>query len=116
MAYCSDGSRVTQTQINARYYEARKERYSGAIAYRCHGCGQACNGSAHIIPQARCKVLHKTELIWDKANFFPACNSCNMALENPKGKKWKSLDNIQYCLDYLEKNDPELFMKFSLNK
>lgn len=116
MAYCSDGSRVSQATINARYYEARKEKYSGAIAFRCAGCGQACNGSAHIIAQARCKVLHKTELIWNPKNFFPACEQCNRAIENPNGEAWKKLNNIEECLEFISIHDQELYMKFSLNR
>lgn len=116
MAYCSDGSRVSQATINKRYYEARKEKYSGSIVFICAGCGAPCNGSAHIIAQARCKVLHKTELIWHKGNFFPACSKCNQAIENPKGKAWKSLNNIEECLAFIEMHDAELYMKFTLNR
>lgn len=115
LSYCSDGSRVSQTSIVSRYQAARRKRYSDSGTLSCHGCGSMCNGSAHIIAQARCKVLHKTELIWDTRNFFPACSQCNLAIENPKGEAWKSLRNIEYCLSWIEQNDTELYNKFLVN-
>jgi len=115
MAYCSNGERVSQNTIIARYREARIRKYSYPNNLRCEGCGQPCNGSAHIIAQARCKILHKTELIWNPDNFFPACIKCNQSLENPKGQDWKKMRNIEKCLNFIEIHDAELFMKFSLN-
>jgi hypothetical protein len=115
--FCSNGDRVTQSMIDLKYKKSRVARYAGNPVRWCHGCGKTlCNGSAHIIAQARCKTLHKTELIWDWNNFFPACNACNMAIENPKGEAWKSLLNIEECLAFIELHDPELFMKFTLNR
>lgn len=112
--FCSDGTRVTQAMIDKKYLQSRINRYSDHVPY-CWGCGEAAQGNAHIIAQARCKVLHKTELIWDTRNYFPACNACNSAIENPKGEEWKNLKNIDYCLKWIKQEDPELFTKFSLN-
>lgn len=110
--YCSDGSRVSETAIRDRYRKAKEKRFEGYPAQICRGCGTMCAGCAHTIARARCKVLHKTELIWDPANFWPACHACNQAIENPKGEGWKDLINIGDLLDFIEKHDPELYTKF----
>jgi len=91
---CSDGSKVTQAQIDNKRSEAYRNRYSDNPAIWCDGCGQRCQCSAHIISQARCKQIGKTELIWTHENFFPSCFKCNAAIENPKGQEWKSLKNL----------------------
>jgi 5-methylcytosine-specific restriction endonuclease McrA len=108
---CSDGSQVSQATIDRKRSEAYRDRYDGRPQV-CQGCGRPAEGSAHIIPQARCKQLHKTELIWSYENFFPACHKCNAAIENPKGKEWKKLLNLFDCLSVIKKYDPELYAKF----
>lgn len=82
----------------------------------CDGCmTEIAQGHAHIIPQARCKVIGKTELIWNTDNIFLSCHKCNSAIENPKGQEWKKLKNIDKCLKFIAQHDPELFVKFKLN-
>lgn len=110
--WTSDGIAFTQNQIDRKRSEAYRERYQDSLVHWCEGCGAVCQCSAHIIPQARCKVLHKTELIWSPENFFPSCFKCNAAIENPKGNAWKSLRNIDKCLTYIQLHDRELFQKF----
>lgn len=112
---CSDGKRVSQSQIVSYYLQARINKYKGAIKHTCEACGGMSEGSAHIIAQARCKVIHKTELIWDPGNFFPACHKCNAAIENPKGEGWKALRNVDKCLLFIAMHDPELLAKFRAN-
>lgn len=113
---CSDGTRVTQAEINQRRSEAYQKAYSGVTESTCHGCWKRkSHGHAHIIAQARCKQLGKTELIWDPSNFFPACLQCNSAIESPNGKNWKGLLNINQCLEFIKLHDPELFTKFELS-
>lgn len=119
---CSDGTRVTQAEIN----ELRKEAYQlydwqdpiePKKRLNCEGCGilMLKTSHAHIIPQARCKVIGKTELIWDWKNFFHSCDKCNAAIENPKGKAWRNLKNIDQCLEFIKLHDEELFTKFRLS-
>lgn len=110
----STGERLTDDVIKTRYAKARKIKYQEQIAHRCQGCGATATCSAHIIAQARLKVLHKAELIYSPKAFFPACYACNLAIENPKGEAWKKLKNIEYCLIFIETHDPELFSKFIL--
>ena len=113
---CSDGTKVRHAEINIRRSKAYVIQSIDLRPHSdvCHGCGNLAQAHAHIIPQARCKVIHKTELIWDTNNFFPACHECNLALENPKGHVWKSLKNIEKCLSFMAQHDPELFIKFRL--
>lgn len=114
---CSDGTRVTQAEINERRAEAYDKAYPGwrEKPKTCHGCWKRKQqGFAHIIAQARCKQLGKTELIWYPGNFFPADIQCNSAIESPNGKNWKVLLNIEPCLAFIKEHDQELFTKFEL--
>ncbi len=111
---CSDGTKVTQTQINNRLTRSYK-RNAYIESTSCLGCGNPAQGHAHIIAQARCKRIGKTELIWNPANYFEACNACNLAIENPKGKDWRYLKNIDHCLLFIKEHDPQLFTKFELS-
>lgn len=110
--YCSNGDRIAEGTIQSRYSKALREKYSGMPTPRCYGCGAPAAGNAHIIAKARLKVLHKTELIYDPRAFFPACQACNRAIENPKGSDWEKLFNVDECLNFIEKHDLELFSKF----
>ena len=109
--YCSDGSRVSQATIDKRRGEAYRERY-GDTPQSCHGCGRTATCSAHIIAQARCKVLHLTDLIWNPLNFFPSCYICNSRIENPRGEGGKKLCNLEECLVVIREYDPVLYSKF----
>lgn len=108
----STGERLTDAQIKQRYLASRKNKYEGSIAHRCEGCGATATCSAHIIPQARLKQLHKAELIYNPKAYFPSCYKCNSAIENPKGQEWKELKNIDRCLFFILQHDPELHSKF----
>jgi hypothetical protein len=111
---CSDGSKVSQATIDKRRSDSYKNRYQG-YPQVCEGCGAPATCSAHIIPQARCKQLRKTELIWSEENYFPSCYDCNKAIENPKGKEWKDLCNLDNCLTVIMKYDEELYSIFVNN-
>lgn len=113
---CSDGRRVTQAEINNRLskiYSAcdKEENRNGGKTY-CRGCGGLAESHAHIIPQARCKQIGKTELIWQMNNWFYGCFECNSAIENPKGTAWKKLKNIDKCIAFIYEHDKELYFKF----
>jgi|SRR5690242_20964972 len=114
--YCSDGSRVSEATIKKRYSEAIQRAYVGSPQQVCRGCNQqpAC-GSAHTIARARLKQIHKTELIWDRRLFWPACHGCNRAIENPAGDEWKELKNISQLLPVIQEHDPDLYRKFMAN-
>lgn len=111
--YTSTGEAFTQSQIDRKRSEAYRAKHQDNPVLWCLGCGKVANCNAHIIPQARCKQLRKTELIWHWGNFFPSCFMCNSAIENPKGEAWKKLNNIETCLKFIELNDSELYAKFT---
>jgi hypothetical protein len=67
--------------------------------------------TSHIIAKARCKELHKTELIWTRENTFPSCRKCHMIWEATNNPAWLSLLNADRCLEILEKYDPESYKK-----
>lgn len=111
--YCSNGETVTQAEIDKRRSEAYRIKYQDNHCPIDEGFReQRAQCTAHIIPQYRCKQLKKTELIWDIDNMFAATHESNRAIENPKGQEWKRLKNIQYCLNFIEKHDLELYAKF----
>lgn len=110
---CSDGERVTQTTINSRR-AASYRRHDDSTVY-CRGCGGRAEGHAHIIPQARCKTLHKTELIWDPINYVKACNSCNQKIENVSAPAFTKLLCVKMCLEVFEKHDPARFSRACSN-
>ena len=112
--YCSDGTRVSEITIKKNLSASYKKTYWDGQPC-CQGCGEPSQGSAHIIPKARLKVLHLTEMIWNPIMYFSACHKCNVAIENPGGQDWKHLDNISELLDVIEKYDPERYTKFTNN-
>lgn len=111
---CSDGTKVTQSQINNKLDKAYKWSSYTEQGF-CLGCGQPAQGHAHIIAKARCKRINKTELIWNPKNYFEACHKCNSAIENPKGREWRYLLNIDSCLSFIKENDYQLFTKFEIS-
>ena len=108
----SEGNVWTQRQIDRKRSEAYRIEHEKEPSFWCEGCGQLAQCHAHIIPQARCKQIKKTELIWTPANWFNSCFKCNSAIENPKGEAWKSLKNIDSCIQFIYANDKELYFKF----
>ncbi len=104
----SDGTGYTENQIKAKLSEAYSLRYNEQITYLCEDCGKnQATESSHIIAKARCKQLHKTELIWDKNNFYPSCRECHM--------RWEANDStlVRYwqLMEYVKKHDLEGYLK-----
>lgn len=111
--HCSDGTTVTQGEIDKKRSEAYRIKYQDNPNPIDEGFREKrAQCTAHIIAQARCKQLGKTELIWDIDNMFPATFESNQAIENPKGDVWMKLHNKDYCLSFIEKHDKELYAKF----
>lgn len=106
---CSDGTKIGQSEIDERL-KRHYAIYDHPV--ECEGCKRAATSHAHIIAKARCKQIGKTELIFNRGNWFFGCYDCNAAIENPKGKAWRGLLNINYCLSFIKQHDPELFAKF----
>ncbi len=106
--FCSDGSRVTESTIQNKYSASLHEKHAGQTVFVC-GCG--CNGRAvhndHTIAKARCKVIHKTELIWHPDNYESSCERAHKEWENFKSGAWIGHENVEKRLAFVKKHDPE---------
>lgn len=110
--FCSNGERVSQATIDRRRSEAYKKAYGDQPIQFC-ACRERAQGSSHIVSQQRCKHMHRTEMVWYRSNFYPACNRCN--------SRWESndttLENYAELMEKLEVLDPEGYRKrIYLNK
>lgn len=105
--YCSDGTRVSESAIKSRLTAAYRKHYVDTDGV-CEGCGGRAEGTAHIVPKARCKVLHKTEYIWNPVNWFKACHKCNLKAET---SQITTLMNYKRILAVIELIDPEKYRK-----
>lgn len=117
---CSDGTLVTQSQINRKYAETCKQIDQTRPAV-CQGSGRSDVplSHSHTIPRARCKELGKTELIWDPDNIELE------GYEEPTSKPtmahniWETgsvlqkyhLLNFQRKLSYIKIHDPQTYQK-----
>lgn len=109
-AFCSNGERVSQATIDRRYAEARKKKHAGNPRPLCGGCEEFyADHNDHTIAQARCKVLHKAELIWDLNNFEDSCHTCHNEWEAFKSGEWLKHKNVEKRLRFLKEHDPEGF-------
>lgn len=109
MYYCSDGSRVSEATIKRRYSESLKTKHQ-YLPVHCEGCSKELAAhNDHTIAKARCKVIHKTELIWNHGNYVSSCPKCHREWEDFKSGDWVYHDNVTERLDFLKKHDPEGF-------
>ena len=108
MAFCSDGTRLSELSIKNRYTASLREKYEG-INYTlpCEGCGDASVHNDHTIAKARCKVIHKTELIWNPNNYVRSCETCHRQWEGFKSGEWVNHHNMESRLKFLKEHDPE---------
>lgn len=104
---CSDGSQVTQQQIDRNRAKAYSLRYAGALAV-CECCGQRATESSHIVAQSRCsKILHRADLVWNPENFFPSCRSCHCRWHDND----TTLPGYDRYMEVVERLDPEGYRK-----
>lgn len=109
---CSDGSRVTEATIKRRYSESLAEKHAGKTSFLCSACENArAEHNDHTIAKARCKVIHKTELIWHPDNYEDSCPTCHNEWEAVKSGKWIAHKNVEKRLRFLKEHDPEGFNK-----
>lgn len=105
---CSDGTRVTQLQINARYSKAIREKHQGNGHPTCECCHKVpANDNDHTISQKRCKEIGKTELIWDHRNFVSSCRKCHNQWESYKSGDYILHKNVVERLGFMMDKDPE---------
>ena len=107
MYYCSDGTRVSEATIKRRYEESKRDKYEGYSSIQCEGCEAMSVHNDHTIAKARCKVIHKTELIWHKGNYVRSCEKCHHEWEGFKSGDWVNHKNVESRLQFLKENDPE---------
>lgn len=104
---CSDGTEMTQRQIDLKRSWAYRYKYESNPHPRCEETGERAQCSSHIISQKRCKELHKTELIWDADNFYPATYEANSRWESND----RTLKNYDKYMKFVQKHDPEGYLK-----
>ena len=110
----SDGERVSQATIDRRRREEQRH-----ILYRlaplnpiCEGCGEyPAMEHDHTISQARCKTLHKTELIWDPDNWSYSCRQCHQEWESYRSGRFEEHANVIKRMLFVKQHDPEGFEK-----
>jgi 5-methylcytosine-specific restriction endonuclease McrA len=112
--YDSQGNSYTESTIKAKYSKFLRELYEGEPRQRCRGCGGNAEATAHIVPKARAKHLHMTELIWTRENTFRACHRCNGVAENPSSPEILKLRNIEQIKQVLYKYDRERYNKLPI--
>ncbi len=109
---CSNGRYVTQGTINSKYYESKQKKYEG-ITYTliCEGCNlEPSIDNDHTIAQARCKVIHKTELIWNPKNYVRSCRICHREWESYKSGDYLNHKNVVERLIFMRDHDFEGFV------
>lgn len=106
---CSDGTRVTQDQIDRR----RTKLYANMPTMkRCAAYPHLmANDHDHTISQARCKTLGKTELIWDPDNVEFSSRIAHKEWESYRGKDFEDHQNVVRRMLFVRKHDPEGFEK-----
>ena len=107
MYTCSDGRRVSEATIKRKYSESLKDKHAGQSTFVCQGCGAQAVHNDHTIAKARCKVIHKTQLIWDQMNYESSCAVCHEEWEAYKSGNWIKHQNMENRLKFLKLYDPE---------
>lgn len=107
--YCSDGSKVSQKDIN----DNLKKLYATMpLTANCEAYPHLkANDHDHTISQARCKQLRKTELIWDRDNIALSSRLAHMEWESYRNRRFEEHKNVLQRMLYMKKHDPEGFEK-----
>jgi hypothetical protein len=108
LSFCSNGERVSEATIQRRYSQSLKEKHEYQRTKICECCGkrQAMHND-HTIAKARCKVIHKAELIWNPGNYVSSCEICHKEWESFKSGNWTLHLNSEVRLRFLKEHDPE---------
>jgi len=105
------GEELTQTQINSRRAKAYSEN-TKPIESMCKCCDKRhAEHRDHSISQARCKQLHKVELIWDPLNWSLSCSVCHNSWESYKNSAFKEHKNYSIRMNFVKLHDPEGYRK-----
>lgn len=107
---CSNGERISDATAQRRYSEMLKEKYQGFTRIICGGCREVFSvHNDHTIAKARCKVIHKTELIYHPDNIVRSCQRCHDQWESMKSGDWLNHKNVEQRLAFLKEHDSEGF-------
>lgn len=107
----SNGEKVSQNQIESRRSKAY-ERNTKPSEVMCQCCGKRlAQHRDHSISQARCKQLHKTELIWDPKNWSLSCAKSHHEWESYKSGDFKKHKNYSIRMNFVKLHDPEGYRK-----
>ena len=114
MKAVSNKQAVINRKLRATYQQIDNDREPV-----CQGCDRSDKplSHSHTISQKRCKQIGKPELIWDAANIEIECfgdkDCCHDKWE--RGvilEKWE-LDSFFTKIKYIEKHDPEGYIKLT---
>ena len=105
----STGERVSQATIDRRRKEAYQNAWKITVCECCHE--EMATDHDHSISQARCKQLHKTELIWDADNWSASCRECHSEWESYRSGKFEDHKNVVKRMLFVKKHDPQGFEK-----
>lgn len=106
--FTSTGERISEATIRHRYSVSIREKHVGYSSFTCQAClkAQAVHND-HTISRARCKELHKAELIYNPGNFEDSCANCHSEWETFKSGKWMDHKNVEKRLLFMKKHDPD---------
>lgn len=105
----SFGNSYTQATINKKWTETKH----GLMAkYICECCGKnQTQDPDHTISRARCKELHRVELIFLEDNISWSCRTCHMEHESYKSGKFSHHKNAYKRMVFTAIYDLEGFIK-----
>ena len=108
--YTSDGQAYTQQQIRTKYSQEKNWWRTKGIC-EAYGFPKVAHDPDHTIAQARCKVLHKVELIWSEANISWSCREAHQEWESYKSGKFSHHKNAYQRMVFVAMHDEEVFKK-----
>lgn len=106
----SYGDRLSQRQIRSKY-TLEKSGWMANYICEAYGVSEVAHDWDHTIAQARCKILHKTELIWDRQNVVRSSRKAHLEWESYKDGKFSYHKNAFDRMVFTYKHDPEGFTK-----
>lgn len=113
--YSSDGRRHNQQQVNAQITKcyASMDEEAGQKIYYCSaypGLDDIIDHD-HTVAKARCKVLRKTELIWDPENIVYSSRKAHKEWESYQSGEFIKHKNFETRMAFTKLHDPEGFEK-----
>jgi hypothetical protein len=111
--YTSDGEAINHDVAMRRYSAALARKHEGRSGFgACAAClERRAVHNDHTIAKARCKHIHKAELIYDPDNFEDSCEICHKEWESYQGGEWLLHHNCEKRLRFLKEHDPEGYQK-----